>query len=497
MKSTLLGNGLPSIGLVILLLMAPILHVGDCLAQDKQAASCKLDCKKRIPRHKAFIEIDANTGERIGGTTRFANGEDVQVIFVNKNPFKYHYRFQITSTPLDQAIATSFLKLIPGFGDLIDQALGSPAKAAGAAAAGASCPGAQTEWNRLAQKAQPLTQTSSDLKALLKNKSGINEVFTRFVTETDRESIPNGECGKICDDASSLNQHLSEVIDLSALPNNVTGFKKAVDDLQPLIEAFDVAFGNLSTTQQQSCDVADDLKAFKALRDDAARYVEATKKLQDNKDSFQQIATVIGDALSSDNAFTEEQFPYTAAGPTAVAITIYRTNLRQNNAAEKQVGQPIALQVGEPNLFFTAGIGFSTVSDRHVIRTSALVSDGKGGTKLGSVFGFEENSNFKPSGVFMLNAPLKTYKGMSFGPGAGLVISNRNGTTEAEFIAALSLGLLRNTVFISSGFHAARREVLSNGFKIGQEIPADLKDPLPTEKRFTGGAMFAITYRIK
>lgn len=76
------------------------------------AQDCTALCDWKREMRDPHVVIDANTGEIIDGNTRFAEGDKVQVIFVNKNPFKYSYRFSLRSEPLSAAIASAFLGLI-------------------------------------------------------------------------------------------------------------------------------------------------------------------------------------------------------------------------------------------------------------------------------------------------------------------------------------------------------------------------------------------------
>ena len=95
----------------------------------------------------------------------------------------------------------------------------------------------------------------------------------------------------------------------------------------------------------------------------------------------------------------------------------------------------------------------------------------------------------------MLNAHLKRIEKLNstFAFSVGLGITNRNETASFEFIAGPSLGFINNRFFITVGYSAARVERLGGGFTEGQMVPADLADPLPVQRNFQNGAMFAFT----
>jgi hypothetical protein len=102
----------------------------------------------------------------------------------------------------------------------------------------------------------------------------------------------------------------------------------------------------------------------------------------------------------------------------------------------------------------------------------------------------------------MLNAHLKSFslfgdRDASFVLSSGLVLSQRNNTVQPEFIAGPSLGFLRNTMFLTLGYHTARVPKLAGNFKIGDVVPTSLQDPLPLEYRWRNGFMIGLTYKVK
>lgn len=465
---------------------------------DDTEAKCKLHCNRQIEKRPAFIEIDANTGEVLNGTTKFAEGEKVQIIIVHMNPFKYTYRTQIVAAPLDTIIASAFLKLIPGFGEVIDSIVaGTPLpRGTAGAAGGTSCAGpASAAWTALYTKAQPLTEKNTTIKPEVNSRKDAYTLYEKLYKETDVEVIT--DCATVCKDAAELDKNIAKLINLGTLPATVEKFKKDVDELKPLIDAFDAIFKNLTPAQRANCDVQDEFDKIKALVTDAEKYQKTITDLQANKKAFELMATMLDKALRTEDGFTSVHYPYTAGGPTGVRISIFRKNLREENAQEKQVTM-VDLQVGESPLSISAGIGFSTIKDKRVIRQPFAKTDGM----IGAKFGEENNSNFRPSAVVMLNGSLSRFnvfaqKDGSFALSTGLVLSNRNGTTEAEFIAGPSIGLLSNRIFLTFGYHAARVERLGGGFKLGDEIPASVTDPLPVERNWKGGFMLGITYKLR
>lgn len=448
---------------------------------------CKANCSgANIIKRDARVEIDANTGELLFGSTKFEEGEKVQILFVNKNPFKYRYRFQIVSAPLAAAIATAFLSLIPGFGDILKKVATTPAAAGGPACSGME----QDQMELVDAEVENVKAKLGKVTPVLEKKLPIYEKYEKFVKDTDKDSIDPSECESICQTAQELSQELGQLIDLGNLAKDLQELKDAITKLDAAI------LTAKPKIKQKPC--LDQLAKHEEFAKSASDLREAGDKLVANKKSFEQLQKIVKSVLSMDKPFVEDAYPSTAGGPVGITITIFRTSLRVDDAQEQQVGQPIRIDVGESPLSLSAGIGFSTIEDKRIIRQPFAKPDGT----IGGRFGEENKSSFRPSAVIMLNAHLCKLspfcrQATTFALSTGLVLSSRNGATEAEFIAGPSFGFLKNNIFLTFGYHAARVERLGGGFKIGDEIPANLQDPLPVERNWRSGFMFAITYKLR
>lgn len=460
------------------------------------------DCDKwcSLPKGKerlsASVVIDANTGQILEGGTRFAEGEKVQVIFVNKNPFKYSYRFQVLSQPLETAIILGFLNLIPGFGGTLTAALG------GGAPPGLRAPQC-TEGQAILTEARGLQQQSQELATqlniLTEDAKSYQEKHTAFIKATEVDKIIGvGTTEEILNCKTLCNQAKTLVNELSSLDLKLKAARKAVDTLQSNITDLETRANALTGACKD-----DTVNALTPLTDprkeDLKKYNKRLEDLAKAKESFDSLANIIKVVFASERPFVEIMYPPTSGGPTSISISIFRKNLRNPDAKEQEIAK-ITLQVGESRIALSGGIGFTTIQDKRIIRQPFTKSDGT----LGARFGEENKSGFRPSGVVMLNASLchigdcpKCSGGITFGPSTGLVLSSRNDTVEAEFIGGVFFGFLKNTVFLNFGYHAARVERLGGGFTVAQEIPANVQDPLPVEKNWKGGFMFAITYKIR
>lgn len=447
-----------------------------------------------------YIIIDANSGDILHGSDEYPSGP-LHIFVTNENPFKYDYKVQVNTTSAESTLIKGFLGLIPGVGDAINQAMGQGSGLArGVLPQAPPCTGnALTTLTNLRKKSIPLLDRGADLKselqAKVKEHDAVKVLYDSLTSQTDLT------CHSLCVDAANAYPRLRG-LDLGDLPKRAAEFKKEVTDpsFQDLIKVFD-------PSGDPNCAAAtkDELDKIKALGSDADKYVTDVDKLQENLKKFHDLADQIETAFKS-----ESPFVYTATVPAAteaklVTIGISRKEHKDGAQYVKVTNPDIQIQVGTRTTFLSAGLGFSTIGDRTVMRQASLVPDPSDITKtvLGSRFGYQNNSTFKPSAVIMLNEMLLGpksgwgFKGVTGGLSLGLVISSRNETTEAEFIAGPSLGFNHNKIFLTFGFHAARQQRPAGGFNIGDQVPADLQDPLPVEKDFKAGFIFAMTFNLR
>jgi len=454
---------------------------------------CKDNCQgKTIKRTEPYVEIDANTGTIIHGRLKHNEGP-VQLIFVRKNPFKYNYRFEIQSAPLSVAIISSFLNLKPGFSSTVSSIIGQEL-AVRPAPPGPDCPGASDEWDKLYKAAQPLTAKSAALKKKLEEKSKISDSLEAFIKKTDTDWIPREQCEEVCRKADYLAQNLKELIELADLTKTVQELKANTEELKPLIAAFNAKRETLKGEDATDCDVAEELKNINNLFTDIANHEKAVSILEANKKASEQMNRIVKSALAVDHPFDEE---FSLTDDTGNSIRIFRTNLREDDAKEQQIGRTIQIDVGESPFSISAGIGFSTIEDKRFIRQS-FVKDGM----LGARFAEENKSSLRPSAMVILNGHIEHFSffaanDATFALSTGFIFSSRNNVTDTEFIVGPSLGLLHDNLFLNIGLHVARVDSLGGGFKLGEPIPANLPDPLPVEKNWKCGFIFGITYKLR
>jgi hypothetical protein len=490
----------PASTLPVLLLLTA-LTVG-WMPAHAQSQTCRTRCQPRV-LEPAFVEIDANTGEVLSGATSFSDHEKVQVVVVRRNPFKYAYRTQVKASPLDTALVGFFLNLIPGANLFNFPGLPSaPAMPQAIGPQPAAPPPPPPHCNGGSERLNELTRSRDQLETeygLAKIEAGktqaAHEGFLKFVADTDKENLGDvAACEAICRDAEGVVQNLATLTDTKALQERLEGLTASAEALGKQVDAFRALFPNCGFDARLN-EISGKAVVVKVAAQGNLEKLEALKKA---KPAIENMGKIINRALADDNAVSEQHFPYTQGDPTSVKVTLFRKNLREDNAQEKEVGQ-VDLTVGRSRFSLSGGVGFSTIEDVTIVNQ-------------GGKFAEENESDLRPSLTLMLNAQLGRFwkkddreknaderpraTRTSWGISTGLVLTSRNNSTEAEFIAGPNLGLLDDRFVIVLGYHAARVASLGGGYKIGEDIPDDVTT-IPVDRDWKSGAMLAFTYKIR
>jgi hypothetical protein len=486
--------------IVPILLLLTLFTVGWVPAQ-AQSQTCQALCRPRT-LEPAFVEIDANTGEILSGATTFSEREKVQVVVVRKNPFKYAYRTQVKASPLDTALFGAFLNLVPGAslfnfpglssGPAVARSTESPSDFP--AAAPPHCNGGRDRLNGLTRSKDQL-ENEYDLTKIEAGKTqAAYDGFLKFMADTNKENLGDAAaCEAICTDAEVVGQNVERLTNPKALQEQIEGLATSTENLGKEVAKFRGEFPKCFGTE-----LAEILGRVDAVKKATKENLASLDKLKEAKPAIENMSKVIKRTLVDDNALSEEHFPYTQGDPTSVKVTLFRKNLREDNAQEKEVGQ-VDLTVGRSRFSLSGGFGFSTIEDVTVVNQ-------------GDKFAEENESDLRPSLTLMLNAQLGRFwkknareedpeeqrraTRTSWGISTGLVLTSRNNTTEAEFIVGPNLGLLDDRFIIVLGYHAARVDSLGGGYKIGEDVPDDVTT-IPVDRDWKSGAMLAFTYKIR
>lgn len=473
-----------------------------CGASAWAAVDCEKVCKPTELDNDHVI-IDTITGNATGGRIRFPQTDRVQIVFENKNPFKYEYRFNILSKSLDQSIIDEGLQLL-GFR--------MPAASGATPIAGSfTCDG--TDANATQAIAQAATQLRTEfnkaveaeeaLRALLTEYGDARKEYDKFIELTKGDTI---DCLVVCGEANKLLPYLDKLIDdLPKLEQALANVKKtdqaaraAHNELKNVVssrakpEKREVCLANAEAVPRRLTLIEEKLPEYETTVATAKSHIDRFKKLRG----------IIRNLSAS--SFTEVRYVPTT-GASAVEISTFRRNLREDNSTEAQVGDTVKLTVGESRFSLSGGVGWSTLESARIIRSRA--PDPDDATKTIEVFGEENSSEIDPQIVAMLNARIgkpfnlfyRKALPVSFAWSTGLVVATASSTDTVgtAYLTGPSLLFNDNAFVVSLLAHSARVGRLASGFELGKKIPAELQDPLPVDNDRELGFMIAITYRTR
>ena len=486
-------------------LLGLILSANAALSQN-YGAHCDEWCKTPAADEHT-VSVDANTGEVLG-SAEFAEGAKIRVLVINKNPFRYEYRVTTRNVPLEVGTSRGFFELVgisfaaPPLPGLTPDLAGPPG--------GVSHPCTPLELAGLAAYETQLakvTGLAADLTAEVQEAQKTIDDYNAFFKKTNVDGgLAPQECSKICQDAAALlvrlkklpkpaekHRQLGEAISAAATANAalVSSLPAAHDSRQACLNSLQAESKRLTNA--------------KASLDLIKPTVDAFTKAEPSLEAMRK--TIEAALSSSQSPFFTVFYPQTSGGAREITVNVHRKDLRVPDAKEASVEAKIT--TGRSRITVSGGIGFSTIEDVTVIRQrgpdSEDFDDDENTTEIVEKFAEENNSTLRPSVVAMLNANIGesfrfpgTLTPSFFSWSLGIVLTNRTGgSTETEYVTGPSLGFLDNNLVFTIGYHAARVGHLSGGYNVGDVIPADLRDPLPVERDWEGGAMFGVTYRFR
>lgn len=464
-----------------LTVLAVLLACGTAHAQP--SAYCQRVIKKPDGKDGYdVVNIDANSGQVVDGTTRLSEDARVQFIFSGKNPFRYDYRFAVTSQPLGAAIASRFVSMIPGL------ELGTfPAPVEKARALVDSCTSTEErEWvQEVGKKSEQLRQQSVQV---FSNLSYFEKAHA-FLQETESDALP--DLLAICGRAEELRAWPHAPGSFTA---DADAFRKQSDALVAFLSKATDSKGNAIA---QNCKDETE-KATTTFQAEAAAYQAAAAKvetaLQTNKVAIQQLDAVLASALTREDPFFETRSTSPRDEPTGVRADIFRRDLRTADAIERTVGS-VNLELGRSPFSLTAGIVLSSIDSRRLVRQPARVPTQDNPNQVGLRFGYDESSDVTIAPAVFLNARLTDNPRYNFGASAGIITAAADSTLRIDY-ALGSFISFRDVFYLHLGLHAGQRSHLAGGFNEGDEVPADLPDPIPTTKDWKIGLLFGFSLQL-
>lgn len=460
-------------------------------ASAQDARWCERACRRpAAPSGATRVVVDANTAQLLDGSADLPDGASVWLVFAGKNPFKYTYRFAVTSQSLDAATAQVVLSRILGQTGIGATAaslpFGGPQEKSLPGFRSATC-GAILRLNQLVEESVALATSVSRPAAYV-------DRYARFFEATSSDDAFTDEraCVARCKEALEMRSTRGD--------REVAGVAERIEQLAKGVEAASAALDG------QGCSTTDREQAAKAgtvdqLRSDAAGYRaklgEVTRALATQAAGIAALDRVLDQVVGDDSAFNEGSTPATSGEPAAVRAELRRKAVRAVDAPEQMVGA-VELRVGRGWLSLSGGVMASWLTQRKVVRQTGNVAAPGQAPQAGLVFAYEEDSNMTVAPLLLLTAnvyDLCPYA--TAGLSLGVIASAASGGGPIEYFGGVTLALVRRRVFVSGGVHLGQREALAGGFQIGQQIPANVTDPLPTRRSWMTSAAVAVTFALR
>ncbi len=454
---------------------------------------------------KDQVFIDANTGE-VQGETYFSRGSRVEVVFINKNPFKYSYAFSIDTEPVDSsAVLATFFGLVPvlapvsGLWNNSKDAAETAKIDAGAAPVAPPVPGAQPVCGG-AEK-QILDRFGRDVKLMITEGAGLRPRargvatnfavaqlnYSEFLAAVQPDAIV---CSVITDRADNTRKALVDFT-VGDLPEKVAKYKKDIEGLQEVI-------GYFRPSPACSARHTELVLIAQGLRMQAEELSAQVEEAAKGKKSFGGLVQTI-DAIAATTASYYETRRVSGGWKSFKATAkIVRTPRTPENATAEPA-KAVELQVGQPFFSLSAGLGVSSIGETVTSKESSLIPDGSGGEELGERFAVTEESDPAPLGAVLLNANLwRPWKkrDRTVAVSVGVTIGSSDQASNFGYLIGPSLALLNNSLYFTLGYHLRDIKTLGGGFEAGDPVPAGLQG-IPLRGETKEGVMFVVSYKIR
>ena len=468
--------------------------------------------KCTIPtRFNADIEINANTGKLITGRVDYPNNTPVGIALLYKNPYKYDYKWQVTSENIEAAIIGDGLKFF-GLPNSTTQASNTPA------------PTPQIPPPPAPGTAGPCASLSGDLKTACdlwskaeasrglldgRFRAEKNSVDGDAKTYNDLKALvaKDIDSPKVCTDVANGTENvlvvLPNLISLKTLRKIQEDFIKestTIRDAETMLNGIDcstLAGAEKTTCETEKSDNAGSLKnkiqdtknKTQQLGVEITTLVSTHKAKEKEYKEFLELAQAVQDA---NNAFVDTYVIPASRSPMKHSIFVIRTP-RAGNAKPETLGSVVII-VGRSRFTLSAGVGFSFINDPTFGRQNGRDADGN----VKPVFAITEESDTKIGGVVQLNACLsKCSKDWAFHWSLGMGVGIGDEDADFNFYTGPSLGFLDDQFFVTFAYHQRDVTELANGFTVGEVIPEEIMEGLPTTKKSDQGLLLTFTYKFR
>jgi tetratricopeptide (TPR) repeat protein len=438
------------------------------------------------------------------GITCFTTRDQVRVVIINKNPFKFQYKVTVKETTVAEPALAEFLSLLglpkteaasteEKTGTDKASALASAMKLRATAAfvIGGCSTQAQDRLERLTETHQELvTKLDAANKTLTELDNKNKEVESAIKDAAKVIDSDTALCAALVKEASDLLQKLS------SYKPELEKFRDAIESLQASARVQKEAVKKFEKDFPSCTDAPlKEYLLFAELIQETAseRLLKNYAKLKAAKENFDKMKSSIERVLADPNAFYEVRFVGPFDLPTDVAITVEAKGLAETDKFAEIVSAKLNFG-GGPRFVLAGGLAFTQLEKQEFQRVQPATGD--------PIVGLKENSDTRIVPLVILHTriwnPRCTGGGFpcAIHLSAGVTAKNDNKGTDIEYLFGPSISFAEERFFITVGAYGGKQQRLEGNFALGSPVPADLSE-LPVRKEYHWKFGFALTYKIK
>jgi hypothetical protein len=466
-------------------------------------------------------EIDLATATP-GTRVHYSTSNQVQIVFINKNPFLFDYRIKIEEKALPEPDLAAFFKLVnasstapllTNLNSLLPNNAMPPLKQV-------ELPNCKTAGSMaitaLSGELGKLVDLYTSLKQQAETSAASLAAWQKGITAKEEKlKDANAGCEALVRSATDVTGAIDEWLDESrpGFGQTLKSFKAGLDSLKMGVSAFEVSIAaqQIVLKQQMCLDATiviivapfkDKLKSLQdqldpkneqGLQKAAANFDAAVKELSSKHDD---IAAVLKDPRNFQEVRTVGDYDEI----TLVTITVDRKKREEKDFPSSAFLTQKLRFGGRQRFALAMGAAFSGIDTTSfkVVQGLPLNQDGTpNGTTAARVVAIDEQSNQRLSPLVMLHTRL--YDGTSsigFHFSLGFAGSTGNNGVNLEYLVGPSISFGEERFFLTFGAYNGRTQRLQNGFWVGKALPDSVPD-VPVIKGRSWDWGVAATYKVR